>query len=70
MIRLLPAIHRLLVFLPALQEQHINRTRVGDIAVFLESLSDGVTNKGGGNVQCIERDDFGRLEETGEFLSW
>lgn len=58
MVGLLPAVHRLLVLLPAFEDQHVDRAWVGDVAVLLKALADVVSDEGGRDVQCIEGDDF------------
>ena len=37
---LLPKVHRLLVFLPALMDQNVDHLGVGHVAVLLEALAD------------------------------
>lgn len=54
----LPAIHRLLVLLASLQNEDVDGAGVSDVAGFFEAFADGVPHEGGGDVECVEGDDF------------
>jgi len=65
MVLQLPAVHRLLVLLPSLQQQYIDRTGVRDVAILLETFADGVPQVGWWHVECIERYYLGGLVSKG-----
>jgi len=58
---LFPAVKRLLEVLPTLEDKHVDGARVGNVAVLLEPLPDGVPNFLGRDVDGIQRTDFGGL---------
>lgn len=62
---LLPAIHYLLVVLPSLVQQQVDHGEVLYISVLLELFPDTQADELGGNVETVERYNFGRLENTG-----
>ena len=57
----LPPVHRLLVLLARLQDEHVDRLGVRDVSVRLELLAEAVAEVGWGEVECVEVDDFGSL---------
>lgn len=61
MVRLLPAIKRLLKFLLALENQYVDGTQVGDMSVGLELLADAVPYIGRCNGECVHLNDFWSL---------
>lgn len=50
----LPSIHRLLVFLPPFEDQHVDRFLVGDVPVGLEFLSNGIADIRRRVVESVE----------------
>ena len=65
---LLPEIHRLLVFLPAVVEQYIDDVRVCQVPVPLEALSDNRAHCGRGDVEGVQCADFRSLLYCPDFL--
>ena len=57
-INLLPAIHRLLVLLPATQRQVVDYANVGDMTIFLESSPYTLAEIWYCDIQRIDRNDF------------
>ena len=53
MVVLLPAVHRLLVLLPPLEDEGVDDPRVADVAVLLKLFADAVPDIRGRNIQCI-----------------
>ncbi len=58
LIRELPAVHRLLVLLPALQEQYLDSTGISDVPMALKALADTISYVGRRDVEGVEGDDF------------
>ena len=58
MIKLLPAVQRLLVLLAALLNENVDDTGVGHVAVLLKVSADAVSDVGGGDIECVEGADF------------
>ena len=61
MVRLLPEVHRLLILLPALEQEHVDDALVRDVAVLLELAPDGVPELLCGDGKSVQRDNFGGL---------
>ena len=57
----LPAVHRLLPLVVALDEHHIDDVRVGDMPVLLELLADACTHMRRRHVQRVQGADLRRL---------
>lgn len=58
MVWLLPQIQRLLVLLPALQDQHVDCASVANVAISLKPLTNGMPEGGCRDIQSIQVDDF------------
>ena len=56
-----PTVHRLLVLLLRLEDQHVDHVHVGDPPVSLKVGPLLFTDHRGGDVERIERDDLGCL---------
>ena len=61
MVRLLPEVHRLLILLPALEQEHIDDALVRDVAVLLELAPDGVPELLCGDGDGVQGDNLGCL---------
>jgi hypothetical protein len=61
---LFPAVHGLLVFLAAFEEEDVDYFEVLDVSVLLELVTDSRAHLERGNRQRIERTDFWCLHKT------
>lgn len=64
MVRLFPAVDRLLELLSPLENEHIDSARVGDMTVGFELLPDAVSDVGGCDGESVELDDFWGLSRA------